>query len=55
MTGVAYISRETPKVTKKRRSRYLVVNEEMMMPKPSQSPAIIRISTGESAIQNQLN
>ena len=49
MTGVAYISNCTPKLTRKRRSRYLVVSEEMMMPKPSPSPAIINTSTGESS------
>ena len=38
------------KLTRKRRSRYLVVSEEMMMPKPRPRPAMISISSGESRI-----
>src|SRR3990172_5835947 len=41
----------TPNCTRKRRSRYLVVREEMRMPKPKPSPAIIRINSGVNSIQ----
>jgi hypothetical protein len=43
MTGVAYMSSDTPKVTRKRRSQYLVVREDMMMPNPRPRPAIMKM------------
>ena len=53
ITGVAYINNCPPNWTRKRRSRYLVVREEMMMPKPSPTPAMMSTNNGEIAIQVQ--
>ena len=47
--GVAYISSWTPKLTKNCRSLYLVVSEEIIIPKPSPISAIINKRTGISS------
>ena len=44
--GVAYIQRETRNEKSTCRSRYLVVIEETIVPKPRASPASIRMTSG---------
>ena len=50
--GVAYIQRDTRKEKSTCRSRYLVVIEEMMVPKPRASPANIKIIRGKRKAYN---
>jgi len=45
-TGVAYINNCTAKPIKTVKSLYLVVMEEMMMPRPRPRPAIIAMMAG---------
>src|SRR5215813_1553919 len=46
ITGVEYINNWVPNWTRKRRSRYLVVNEDTMIPQPNPNPAINSTKNG---------
>jgi hypothetical protein len=50
--GVAYIHKETPNPTRKFKSLYFVVIDEIMMPNPNPNPAKSRIRYGNASIHN---
>ena len=49
MTGVAYIHSCTPKVIRNRKSRYFVVMEDIIIPKPKPKHPSMIIRTGTSS------
>ena len=48
--GVAYINSCVPKLTKKLKSLYLVVRDEIIIPNPKPKRAIIRTNKGKNDI-----
>ena len=49
ITGVIYIANWTPKAIKNRKSLYLVVNAEKIIPNPNDSIPIKKINTGSKS------